>query len=159
VTALRERGARLLGCPHSQAEFHTEVATELEYATEWSGPTLSLRRVADLDEALAHIARYGSRHTEAIVTGDAATAERFLAEVDAGNVFWNASTRFADGARYGLGGEVGISTAKLHARGPVGAEGLMTVRWLLRGTGQIAADYGPRAKAFLHRDEPIDNDP
>jgi gamma-glutamyl phosphate reductase len=109
-------------------------------------------RVADLDGALTHIARHGSQHTEAIVAEDHVAAERFLAEVDASCVFHDASTRFADGYRFGLGGEVGIGTGKLHARGPVGVDGLLTFRWILRGSGQVSADYGPGKKPFLHEE-------
>jgi len=127
-------------------------ATAADWDTEYSALVLSLRCVSGLDDALAHIARHGSRHTEAIVTQDAQAAERFLREVDAGSVFHNASTRFADGYRYGLGAEVGISTEKLHARGPVGVEGLLTYRWLLRGEGQVASAYGPQGRRFTHRD-------
>jgi len=116
-----------------------------------------VRVVRDLDEALAHIRRHGSGHTEAIVTGDAAAAARFLAEVDAAGVYHNASTRFADGFRYGFGAEVGISTGRIHARGPVGLEGLLSHRYLLRGQGQRVADYaGPAARRFLHQDLPIE---
>ena len=105
-----------------------------------------------MDEALAFIERHGSRHTEAIVTADRAAAERFLTAVDAGSVFHNASNRFADGFRYGLGAEVGVSTDKLHARGPVGVEGLLTYRWLLRGDGQVTDGYGPGGRRYTHRD-------
>ncbi len=129
-----------------------EAATDDDFGFEFGANIIAVKQVAGIDEALAHIAENGSKHTEAIATADVAAAERFLAEVDAAGVFHNASTRFADGYRYGLGAEVGISTDKLHARGPVGVDGLLTYRWLLRGGGQLTADYGPGKRAFRHRD-------
>jgi glutamate-5-semialdehyde dehydrogenase len=114
---------------------------------------LAIAVVESLDAAIAHINQYGSRHTEAIVTSDAEAAATFLAQVDAAGVYHNCSTRFADGFRYGFGAEVGISTQKLPPRGPVGLEGLVTYKYQLLGTGQIAATYsGAAAKAFTHRD-------
>jgi glutamate-5-semialdehyde dehydrogenase len=122
-----------------------------DWGREFGDRILAVRIVDSLDEALAHIARYGSAHTEAIVTEDAAAAKRFLAEVDAAGVFHNASTRFADGYRYGLGAEVGVGTGKVHARGPVGLEGLTTYKYLLRGHGHVVADYvGPHRRRFQH---------
>jgi glutamate-5-semialdehyde dehydrogenase len=112
-------------------------ATEQDYYTEWLAPVVSVRVVKGLDEAIEHIARYGSQHTDAIVAGDRARAERFLREVDSSSVMWNASTRFADGYEYGLGAEIGISTDKLHARGPVGLEGLTTQKFVVLGHGEV----------------------
>jgi glutamate-5-semialdehyde dehydrogenase len=112
-------------------------ATDLDYATEWLAPIVSIRVVPGLDEAIAHIARFGSQHTDAIVTEDWSHAQRFLREVDSSSVMVNASTRFADGYEYGLGAEIGISTNKLHARGPVGLEGLTSQKWIVLGDGQV----------------------
>ena len=114
-------------------------ATEDDYYTEWLAPVVSVRVVQDLDEAMAHIAQFGSQHTDAIVTEDQARAERFLREVDSSSVIVNASTRFADGYEYGLGAEIGISTDKLHARGPVGLEGLTTQKYVVFGHGEVRA--------------------
>jgi glutamate-5-semialdehyde dehydrogenase len=111
--------------------------------------------VESLEEALCHIARYGSRHTDAIASTDPAAAAAFLAAVDSAGVFWNCSTRFADGFRYGFGAEVGISTQTLPPRGPVGLEGLVTYRYRLRGEGHIAADYASGARSFTHRPLPL----
>ena len=112
-------------------------ATEDDWHAEYLALICAVRVVDDLDAAIGHIARYGSSHTESIVTGDPAAAERFLREVDSSTVMVNASTRFADGGELGLGAEIGISTTKLHAYGPMGAEGLTTTKFIVRGTGQI----------------------
>ena len=114
-----------------------KTASENDYYTEWLAPVVSIRVVKDLDAAMAHIAKYGSQHTDAIVTEDRARAERFLREVDSSSVLVNASTRFADGYEYGLGAEIGISTDKLHARGPVGLEGLTTQKFVVFGHGEV----------------------
>ena len=153
VAALRSAGVELRGDASTRAR-HPEMkaATEADWDAEYGALVLAVARVADLDGALAHIARHGSQHTEAIVAQDRSAAERFLAEVDAACVFHDASTRFADGYRFGLGGEVGIGTGKLHARGPVGVDGLLSFRWILHGSGQVSADYGPGKKPFLHEE-------
>lgn len=152
LEALRRRGVELRGCEITRRKHPDLVpATDADWSTEHGALVLGVRHVTGLDEALAHIERYGSRHTEAIVAGDPIAAATFLAAVDAASVFHNASTRFADGYRFGLGAEVGVSTSKLHARGPVGVEGLVTYRWILRGEGQVASDYGPGKRAFVHR--------
>ena len=153
VTALRSAGVELRGDAATRAR-HAEMkpATEADWDAEYGALVLAVACAASRSAALGHIARHGSQHTEAIVASDRAAAERFLAEVDAACVFHDASTRFADGYRFGLGGEVGIGTGKLHARGPVGVDGLLTFRWILRGSGQVSADYGPGKKPFLHQD-------
>jgi glutamate-5-semialdehyde dehydrogenase len=112
-------------------------ATDADWATEYMSLDLSVKVVADLDAALAHIAAYSTKHTESIITESNSNADRFLAEVDAAVVMVNASTRFTDGGEFGFGAEVGISTQKLHARGPMGLQELTSTKWLVRGAGQI----------------------
>jgi glutamate-5-semialdehyde dehydrogenase len=112
-------------------------AQDIDWDTEYLAPILSIRIVTGLDEAIEHIARHGSQHTDAIVTENHSRAMRFIREVDSASVMINASTRFADGFEYGLGAEIGISTNKLHARGPVGLEGLTSQKWVVFGSGQI----------------------
>ncbi|MCP3977806.1 MAG: glutamate-5-semialdehyde dehydrogenase [bacterium] len=132
-------------------------AAEEDWSTEYGAPILAVRTVAGLDDAIEHIHRYGSAHTDAVVAEDEQVRRRFLREVDSASVFANASTRFADGFRYGLGAEVGISTSRIHARGPVGVDGLLTSRWLLEGQGQVAGDYGSGKRSFTHRTLPPDD--
>ena len=150
--ALESRGVRLRGCEKTRSIIDVEPASEDDWSTEYLDLILSVKVVAGLDEAVEHINRFGSGHTDAIITADADAAEHFMDLVDSADVFWNASTRFSDGYRYGLGAEVGISTNKLHARGPVGLEGLVIYKWKLYGNGQIVADYtGPNARSFTHK--------
>ena len=139
VTALQSEGVEVRGCEASRqaAPDITVDAVEADWSTEYLAPILSVKLVDDVDEAMSHIARYGSNHTESIITENAGTAERFLREVDSGSVMHNASTRFADGFEYGLGAEIGISTGKLHARGPVGLEGLTSRKYIVKGDGHI----------------------
>ncbi len=132
---------------------------EGDYDTEYLAMEVNIRVVDSIDEAIAHIARYGSSHTDAIVTADEAAKRTFLSQVDSADVFANCSTRFADGYRFGLGAEVGISTQKIHARGPVGMEGLLSTKYLLEGTGQIVADYtGEGEKTFTHIELPLEEE-
>ena len=132
------KGVELRGCDRGRALVAAMTpATEDDWYTEYLAPILAVRIVDSLDEAIAHIATYGSQHTDAIVTEDWSAAMRFLREVDSSSVMVNASTRFADGFEYGLGAEIGISTNKLHARGPVGLEGLTSQKWVVLGSGQI----------------------
>ena len=133
-------GCELRGDAHARALVPAMTpATEADWTTEYLAPILAVRVVDDLDAATDHIARYGSGHTEAIVTTDAEAAERFAAKIDSAIVLINASTQFADGGEFGFGGEIGISTNRLHARGPVGAEQLTTYKYVVRGRGQIRA--------------------
>ena len=132
------KGVELRGDPGARAIVPAmKPATEEDWRTEYLGPILSVRVLASLDAAIDHIAHYGSQHTDAIVTGHYGNAMRFVREVDSSSVMVNASTRFADGFEYGLGAEIGISTNKLHARGPVGLEGLTSRKWVVLGSGQI----------------------
>jgi glutamate-5-semialdehyde dehydrogenase len=154
VAELRRANVEVRGCPRVLALLHEAKlvpAIEKDWSTEYSDLILSVKIVDTLEQGLEHINRYGSRHTECIVTEDQAVAERFLQEVDAAGVFHNASTRFADGYRYGLGAEVGISNGKLHARGPMGIEGLTTYKYKLRGNGHIVAEYSSGVRHFKHR--------
>ena len=128
-----------------------EAATEADWRTEYLDLTISVRTVASLAEAIAHINRYGSHHTDGILTQDDAVAQRFFALVDSAGVYQNCSTRFADGYRYGFGAEVGIATGKLHARGPMGLEGLCSYKYILRGHGDVVADFAGGKRSFTHK--------
>lgn len=135
---LREKGVELRGCERTQALLADVVpATDEDWATEYLGPILAIRIVDDLQQAMDHIARWSSGHTESIVTENLSAAMRFQREVDSSSVYINLPTCFADGFEYGLGAEIGISTNRLHARGPVGLEGLTTLKWVLTGDGQL----------------------
>ena len=153
VEELKAADVEIRACPKTASLLERKdvvPAKEDDWATEYSDLILSIRVVSDFDEAIAHIERYGSRHTETIITEDAEAARKFMEEIDAAGVFHNASTRFADGFRYGLGAELGISTSKLHARGPVGLEGLTTYKYKLFGDGHIVAEYSRGARRFKH---------
>lgn len=132
--------------------YDVEIMGEEDFATEYTDLIISLKLVDDVAEAADHINKFGSHHTDCILTEDDATAEYFLQMVDSAGVYRNCSTRFADGFRYGFGAEVGVSTGKLHARGPVGLEGLVTYKYRLIGNGQLVADYVSGKKQFHHRD-------
>jgi glutamate-5-semialdehyde dehydrogenase len=130
-------GCDLRGDEESRGFAAMAPASEADWATEYLAPVLAVRTVAGPDEAIAHIARYGTGHTEAILCEDGAVAEAFLDRVDSAIVMWNASTQFADGGEFGFGAEIGIATGKLHARGPVGPEQLTTFKYVVRGSGQV----------------------
>jgi glutamate-5-semialdehyde dehydrogenase len=150
--ALEAKGIELRGCEKTRKIIDIKPADEKDWLTEYLAEILSIRTVDSLDEAIEHINTYGSHHTDTIVTQSQTAAAEFLELVDSANVFLNASTRFSDGYRYGLGAEVGISTSKIHARGPVGLEGLVIYKWKLLGSGHIVADYtGANAKKFTHK--------
>jgi glutamate-5-semialdehyde dehydrogenase len=138
VKALLEDGCEVRGDGATQqADARVKPATEADWATEYLEAIIAVKTVDGVAGAIEHIARYGTQHTDAIVTADAATADRFLREVDSAIVLHNASTQFADGGEFGFGGEIGIATGKLHARGPVGVEQLTSFKYVVRGAGQI----------------------
>jgi glutamate-5-semialdehyde dehydrogenase len=155
IAALRQQGVEVRCDERSRKEYAIEgaaLAGEEDWRTEYCDLIISVKVVSGIGEAIAHINAYGSRHTDAIITEDAARFERFFAEVDSAGVYLNASTRFADGFRYGFGAEVGISTGKLHPRGPVGLEGLVTYKYKLVGAGHTVGMYsGPGGRRFTHK--------
>ena len=157
VQSLLDAGVEIRGDEEVRAMAPGVIAARADdYGYEFGDLTIAARVVDGLEAAIDHIHTYGSAHTDTIVTEDAEAARRFLDTVDASSVFWNASTRFADGFRYGLGAEVGIATGRVHARGPMGAEGLFTTKWLLSGNGHVVGDYGPGKRSYTHRDLPLD---
>jgi glutamate-5-semialdehyde dehydrogenase len=150
--ALEERNVDIRGCEKTRDIIEVDAATEEDWSTEYLDYMISVKVVGSRDEAIGHINTYGSKHTDTIVTEDKNAAAAFMNLVDSADVFWNASTRFSDGFRFGLGAEVGISTNKIHARGPVGLEGLLIYKWKLIGSGNVVADYsGKDAKKFTHK--------
>ncbi len=146
-----KQGVEIRGCEKTVGIIGGKKATERDWATEYLDKIISIKVVEGIDAAIEHINKYGSHHTDAIVTNNKEKAARFMDLVDSANVFWNCSTRFSDGFRYGLGAEVGISTNKIHARGPVGLEGLLIYKWKLVGFGQVVEDYSRGDKTFTHR--------
>ena len=154
--ALEQAGVEMRGCDATRAVLpRLKPATAEDWDTEYLDLVVSIRLVDHLEEAIAHVNRHGSGHTDTIITEDSQAAERFLSGVDAATVMHNASTRFADGFRFGKGAEIGISTNKTHARGPVGLEGLVLYKYRLTGRGHVVRDYvGPQAKPFTHRQLP-----
>ena len=152
IPIFESNGVSLLGDERSQIMGIKKAATEKDWSTEYLDLFLAVKVVSDIDQALQHIRRYGSRHTEAIATRNKETAELFLRSVDSAGVFHNCSTRFADGFRFGFGAEVGISTQTLPPRGPVGLDGLVTYRYRLRGNGHLVSDFADGKKTFSHKD-------
>ena len=152
AAACAEAGVTLRGDADTQAIIDCDPATDDDWATEYLDLILSIKIVDDIDEAITHINRYGSHHTDAIMAEDDAAAAHFMQLVDSAGVYRNCSTRFADGFRYGFGAEVGISTSKLHARGPVGLEGLVTYKYEIEGHGHIVGDYATGKRSFHSRD-------
>ena len=148
-------GVTLKGDTKSQSLGVKNAATDEDWSTEYLDLTLAIKIVRNIDEAIEHIRKYSSRHTEAIATDDKEVAEKFLRSVDSAGVYHNCSTRFADGFRYGFGAEVGISTQTLPPRGPVGLEGLVTYRYYLRGDGDLVKDFASGDRSFSHTDLPL----
>ena len=150
--ALKDKGVRLLGDEETRRVIDCEPASDADWETEYLDAILSIKIVDSIEEAIAHINRYGSHHTDAIIAQDENAQRRFLTGVDSAGVYVNCSTRFADGYRYGFGAEVGISTGKLHARGPVGLEGLCTYKYHLIGSGQTVDDTVTGRVRYTHQD-------
>ncbi len=152
AAALSEKGVEIRGCGRTKKRCPGVVdASDDDWSTEYLDLIVSIKVVDGLEEAIAHINRYGSHHTDTIITENSAAASEFCRYVDSAGVFVNASTRFADGFRYGLGAEIGISTNKIHARGPVGLDGIVTYKYELQGAGHVAGGYGPGRRQFTHR--------
>lgn len=150
--ALKAKGVEIRGCPQTCAVIDAKPAVDEDWSTEYLDLAVSVKVVDNLDAAIDHINRYGSGHTDVIVTADPERGKRFMDLVDSACVFFNCSSRFSDGFRFGLGAEVGISTNKIHARGPVGLEGLVIYKWRMLGNGHIVADYsGKDAKKLTHK--------
>jgi len=153
IPVLETEGVEIRGDEETRALIQCNPAEELDWKTEYLDLILSIKIVESIDAAISHIHTYGSGHTDSILTESTQTAEYFMNTVDSADVLWNCSTRFADGYRYGLGAEVGISTLKIHARGPVGLDGLMSYKWKIYGNGHIVADYtGEGSRQFTHKD-------
>jgi glutamate-5-semialdehyde dehydrogenase len=148
---LEKKNVELVGCDVTQSIINVKPAVEEDWKTEYLDYKLSIKIVSSLDEAIEHINTYGSGHTDSIITKDKVNATLFMNLVDSGNVLWNCSTRFSDGFRYGFGAEVGISTNKIHARGPVGLDGLQIYKYKLIGNGHIVSDYSNKIKTFKHK--------
>lgn len=154
--ALTSKGVELRGDEKARKIIQALPASEEDWSTEYLDYIISIKVVNSIDEAIDHINRYGSKHTDTIVTENKESADHFLTMVDSAGVYWNCSTRFADGYRYGFGAEVGISTSKIHARGPVGLDGLVSYKYKLIGHGQIVEDYSNGSRHFTHR--PLNKD-
>lgn len=149
--AMDKKDVLLKGCTKTQNIIGVEGAGEEDWKTEYLDYILSIKIVEDISEAVDHINKFGSGHTDSIITKDSKNAALFMSMVDSGNVLWNCSTRFSDGFRYGFGAEVGISTSKIHSRGPVGLDGLLIYKYNLIGNGHIVDDYAKKIKTFKHK--------
>lgn len=148
---LEAKGTTIKGCKKTRSIIACEEATNEDWKSEYLDYILAIKVVSDLEEAITHINTFGSGHTDCIISTDECAVDKFMRLVDSGNVFCNVSTRFSDGFRYGFGAEVGVSTSKIHARGPVGIEGLLIYKYKLIGHGHIVGDYASGAKKFTHK--------
>lgn len=149
--SLESKGVTIKGCEKTNRIIACEQATDEDWKTEYLDYIVAIKIVSNLEEAIDHINTYGSGHTDCILSTDKKSIEKFMMLVDSGNVFCNVSTRFSDGFRYGFGAEVGVSTSKIHARGPVGIEGLLIYKYKLFGQGHIVGDYASGIKKFTHK--------